>query len=93
MMGWFDVPPRRRLLLCLSGWRMRQRYGDKTIGLLLAYWSDLARRFVPASPLQYRQVRNELAIEKIVRQRSIDGRSQFQRSRHRSPSTTLNVPR
>jgi hypothetical protein len=45
-----------------------------TISFII-FWTDT----VPL-PLQYRQVRNEVAIEKIIRQRSIDGRSQFQRS-------------
>ena len=38
----------------------------KTISLL--FWSDYF-------DLQYRQVHNELAIEKIIRQRSIDGQT------------------
>ena len=76
MMGWHDAP---RRLLCLSVWQMRPRYSVKQ---LVDYFA--------LTPLQYRQVRNELAIEKIVRQRSIDGRSQFQR--FSPPSTTLNVP-
>lgn len=69
-----------RRLLCLSGWRMRQRY--KTIDLIFFFGSD--------SHLQYRQVRNELAIEKIVRQRSVDGRSSFSAL---ATFTTLNVPK
>lgn len=55
----------------------------KTISLL--FWSDT----VPFS--QYRQLRNEVAIEKIIRQRSIDGRSQFQRSRHPLPLPKSNM--
>ena len=42
----------------------------KTISLL--FWSDSA---LSDFDLQYRQVRNELAIEKIIRQRSIDGQT------------------
>lgn len=74
MMGWHDVPCR---LLCLSVWRTRPRYGKTTNNWFYYFGSNSALLSLLDFPLQHRQVRNELAIEKIVRQRSIDGRSQF----------------